>query len=208
MLSDAQIDRYSRQIVLPEIGGRGQQTLLATRLRLIGRGPLLETAARYLAGAGVGALQLDAGQTALAAALRALNDDVAVDAGGDGGALAVVAADLTVDELAAHARPASAAGVPLIAAGRAGEGGWLLRGAGCAACAAYAAARRAGDGEAALTPVADGVLGSLAALAALTLALGRPASGAPLVWFDAADATLTAWQPPARPGCGCGGPPR
>jgi hypothetical protein len=59
-----------------------------------------------------------------------------------------------------------------------------------------------------LAPVADGVLGSLAALAALTLALDRAESGAPLVWFDAADATLSPWQAPARPGCACGGPPR
>lgn len=208
MLSDAQIDRYSRQIVLAEIGGRGQQRLLATQLRLAGRGPLLDAAARYLAGAGIGALHLDAGQAGLAAALRALNDDVTVGAGGTGDGLAIVAADLAADELAAQARRASAAGVPLIAAGRAGAGGWLLRGPGCAACAAHAAGRRAAEDAAPLAAVADGVLGSLAALAAVTLALGRPAPGAPLVWFDAADATLTAWQAPAQPDCACGGATR
>ena len=33
-LSDADVDRWSRQILLPEVGGRGQQRLLATRVGL------------------------------------------------------------------------------------------------------------------------------------------------------------------------------
>ena len=37
-LTDAQIDRYSRQIILPEVGGRGQERLLARCVEVIGNG--------------------------------------------------------------------------------------------------------------------------------------------------------------------------
>ena len=37
-LTDAQIERYSRQILLPEIGGRGQARLLAAHVVLAGAG--------------------------------------------------------------------------------------------------------------------------------------------------------------------------
>lgn len=198
-LSDAQVDRYSRQIVLPEIGGRGQERLLAATVCLRGGGPLLDTAARYLAGAGIGALRLD--DPRLVAVLRALNDDVDVHAGGVDGATAVIATGLDVDALAACSAAARAGGAPLIAAGLSGSGGWLLQGNGCPACAAHAAAERT-PYRAALAPVAAGVLGALAALAVLRRVLGRAVDGAPLAWLDVRDASLTAWAPACRPGCG------
>jgi len=39
MLTDAQIERYGRQIILPEVGGRGQERLLAARVAVAGAGP-------------------------------------------------------------------------------------------------------------------------------------------------------------------------
>jgi adenylyltransferase/sulfurtransferase len=54
MLSDDQIDRYSRQIILPEIGVRGQQRLLASRVVFVGLTAAASTALAYLAAAGVG----------------------------------------------------------------------------------------------------------------------------------------------------------
>ena len=53
MLSDAQIDRYSRQIVLSEIGGRGQERLLCAEVAIHGGGDAALVCATYLAGAGV-----------------------------------------------------------------------------------------------------------------------------------------------------------
>ncbi len=57
-LDDHQIERYSRQIILPAVGGRGQQALLASRVVLIGCGGLGCPVALGLAGAGVGHLVL------------------------------------------------------------------------------------------------------------------------------------------------------
>lgn len=56
MLTDEQIYRYSRHILLPEIGGRGQEQLLAAKVLLIGAGGLGSVVAQYLAAAGVGTL--------------------------------------------------------------------------------------------------------------------------------------------------------
>lgn len=51
---EEQIIRYSRQIVLPEVGGRGQRKLLDSSVLIVGAGALGAPAALYLAGAGVG----------------------------------------------------------------------------------------------------------------------------------------------------------
>ena len=57
-LSDAQLDRYARHIVLKEIGGAGQAKLLASTVALIGAGGIGSPALLYLAAAGVGRLKL------------------------------------------------------------------------------------------------------------------------------------------------------
>jgi len=57
-LTKDQIERYSRQIVLKEVGGIGQKKLLSSKVSLIGLGALGSSTAYYLAAAGVGTLQL------------------------------------------------------------------------------------------------------------------------------------------------------
>ena len=54
--TEEQIRRYSRHIILPEVGGTGQRKLLASKVLLIGAGGLGSPAALYLAAAGVGTL--------------------------------------------------------------------------------------------------------------------------------------------------------
>ena len=57
-MNDAQLLRYSRQILLPEIDIEGQERLLAATVLIIGLGALGSPVAMYLAAAGVGHLTL------------------------------------------------------------------------------------------------------------------------------------------------------
>jgi molybdopterin-synthase adenylyltransferase len=57
-LTDAELDRFARHIVLKEIGGAGQVKLRAARIAVIGAGGIGCPALQYLAAAGVGTLRI------------------------------------------------------------------------------------------------------------------------------------------------------
>jgi adenylyltransferase/sulfurtransferase len=57
-MDDAQLLRYSRQILLPQVGAEGQQRLLDAHALIIGAGGLGSPIALYLAAAGVGRISI------------------------------------------------------------------------------------------------------------------------------------------------------
>lgn len=54
--TEKQIERYSRHIILPEVGAEGQSKLLESKVFMIGAGGLGSPVAYYLAAAGVGTI--------------------------------------------------------------------------------------------------------------------------------------------------------
>lgn len=56
--TDEQIQRYSRHIILADVGGKGQKKLAQAKVLLIGAGGLGSPAALYLAAAGIGTIGL------------------------------------------------------------------------------------------------------------------------------------------------------
>ena len=114
-LTDAQIDRYSRQIIVPHIGGRGQERLLAARMLLVGDARDIEAPLAYFVGAGVGTicLKLSGGQADFAEK-RDLNPDVSITIADESQgrvdlALVIVgseAARKAAGEISHHAQPA------------------------------------------------------------------------------------------------------
>ncbi|MBL0923540.1 MAG: HesA/MoeB/ThiF family protein [Sphingomonadaceae bacterium] len=57
-LTDEQLDRYARHIVLRDIGGSGQAKLLSSHVLLVGAGGIGCPAIQYLAAAGVGTISV------------------------------------------------------------------------------------------------------------------------------------------------------
>ena len=77
-LTDAQRNRYSRHLLIPEVGEAGQAKLLKAKVLLIGAGGLGSPAGLYLAAAGVGRIGMPKTESAKAT-IAALNPDVTVD---------------------------------------------------------------------------------------------------------------------------------
>jgi molybdopterin-synthase adenylyltransferase len=57
-LTDAELDRYARHIVLPQVGGVGQRKLKAAKVAIVGAGGIGSAVIPALAGAGVGQLTI------------------------------------------------------------------------------------------------------------------------------------------------------
>lgn len=62
-MTDEELLRYSRHILLPQVGIEGQERIAAARTLVIGAGGLGSPAALYLASAGIGTLALADGDT-------------------------------------------------------------------------------------------------------------------------------------------------
>ena len=57
-LTNEQLERYSRHIILQQVGGKGQEKILGSKVPVIGTGGLGAPAAMYLAAAGVGTIAI------------------------------------------------------------------------------------------------------------------------------------------------------
>jgi hypothetical protein len=175
-LTDDQIERWSRQILLPEVGGRGQLRLLAARVAIPGAGPVVTWTADLLRRAGI---TVDAG----------IDDaDLLVDL--DGGTVL--------------ARRALARGIPLVRGRLGASGGTIdtLVGRPCGLCAPVEA-QPTGAAHETLAAAVTQSLGSLVAAEVLrVLLLG--AAGGRRQQIDL-DAGRFAGQPLATAGCAaCG----
>ncbi|MBF0127132.1 MAG: ThiF family adenylyltransferase [Magnetococcales bacterium] len=73
MTTPSWAERYSRQILLKEIGGKGQRLLAQARVGIVGAGPAGRNALLYLAAAGVGELRVADAALPVAATSQALS---------------------------------------------------------------------------------------------------------------------------------------
>jgi molybdopterin-synthase adenylyltransferase len=222
MLSERQIARYARQLVLPGMGEAGQERLAAARVRVVGAGPVGGPALLYLAAAGVGTLWVDDpdpsgegdagawihppdgwGRPRAAAAVeaaRAESDLVETRVARPGARpTAVLVAGVGQEVARAVAEEARLLGLPHVVAEADGEGGAVTVVPVGAPC--YACAFRAGR-EAEPTPAATAQVGALAALEVVLLLAG--AAQEP----TGRRVEIVRGQPVARatlrlPGCAC-----
>lgn len=204
MLSDAQIDRYCRQIVLPEIGGGGQERLLASSVAILGQGDAVVVCASYLAGAGLGALWLSApSEPPQGAATTLAGDRAAEDLAGilgernpDCRVSIGTPASPALTVAVAAALPERLVG-PLVAGGASSTravSAHVPAGRPCADCLrAFFAAERCTRSTA--------LVGTLLALLALRALLGLAGSTASAVRVDLGRGTAEPMTLPTRSGC-------
>jgi len=222
LLSDEELARYARQLLLPGMGVVTQEFLRAARIQVVGGGAVAGPAMLYLAEAGVGTLLLDdaaevapedaagwlyppdrVGQPRVTAAIESLRGATRFlrarihATGADPTAALVCGGGALAREGAERAR---LAGIPHVVADGDGEGGAVITIPPGAPC--YACAFQVGSGVPAPAPTAA-ALGALAAAELLLLVGGvvQPPQGRRI--------ELVRGHPVARPttrqpGCACG----
>lgn len=218
MLNDQQIERYSRHIILPEVGARGQERLLSAAVAVVGDGHHAATAALYLAAGGIGVLAVS---EAMRADLAEVNPDCHVVSlppsigAAEAAAIAqqhdvVVACNAADDVTVELNRACIAARTPLVWGRLTGSGGAAVVCAGdgahgCHACLvgpAIAATEATCD----ITGVAAGFIATVQATEAIKLILGvgEPLWGRVII-YDAGDESVRQTTPARDPRCAlCG----
>jgi molybdopterin/thiamine biosynthesis adenylyltransferase len=186
-LDDRQIERYSRQIVLPELGAEGQMRLLDACVAVEGAGVAATEIVAYLAAAGVGTLVApralhDAADPAEATRLLAAPGTTAVDV------------EVRIGRAAAE-RPPQAPHSLWIVDGRAGAM------PPCSRCAGAALPPPA-PVPAELVDIRERLLGTVVATEVLKRLVGTGASlvGRVLA-YDPGGASVTVATPAPRPAC-------
>ena len=58
MLSDIDLERYARQVIIPDMGEDGQKALLEAKVLIVGAGGLGAPVLLYLASAGIGRITI------------------------------------------------------------------------------------------------------------------------------------------------------
>jgi adenylyltransferase/sulfurtransferase len=224
-LSEAEIARYARQLLLPGFGPVSQEFLRAARVQVVGAGAIAGPAMVYLAEAGVGTITVDdAADVALGDASHWLYPPeregmprmaVAVEAlrgvsgftkakvhatGADPTAVLVCPESFSVAREAAER--ARAAGLPHVVAQGDGDGGVVVTvptGAACFSCAS-----RGGAGLPA-TPGAAAALGALASLELLLL-IAHAAQEPKGRRIELVRGVPQGRATQKQPGCACGKP--
>lgn len=193
-LDDERIERYSRQIILQEVGARGQERLFAARVAVVGAGAAAERVVAYLAAAGIGWI---AAEPASRAVVDPDQRDVALAPLGDAASAGCDAAVVVAATVAAAAE-VLASWQP-----RAGSlfwiaGGWAGAWPPCPRCAVTTAAG-SDEGGSLLAPLREGVLATVIATEVVKalLAIGAPLAGRVLA-YDPATATVAAETATAR----------
>jgi hypothetical protein len=195
MLTDSQIERYSRQIVLPEVGGRGQERLLAGSIAIRGASSAAIFCAAHLAAAGVGELQIDGtdadASLASALALRGRNVDCQIRiAPLDRADVTILVGEVDLTRVAASR---------ILVWGRETTEGILAVhfpvDRACVTClAAFGCSTKAGE-------VSSQLLGALLATLGLRALLGIGPNDRASLLRVSPDASLTASPFPSRPEC-------
>lgn len=192
-LTDTQIERYSRQIILPEIGGRGQEKLLGSTVALVGVGSLADAVVPYLVGAGIGAIVLrpvtrqdQSAAARLAVRAVRINPDVrtVVDVPIDAGRVSHTTDCDVMCETSGRSeiflpmvRAARAAQTPIVGSGISVTSGWISAARthetepGCVFCGWLVAS--AGAAAAKHGPLTPTVIGAMAALVASAVIDGQ-----------------------------------
>jgi adenylyltransferase/sulfurtransferase len=211
-LTDRQVERYSRQIIIPQFGGRAQERLLASRLRLAGETSEPDSVLSYLVGAGVGTILLQAPiderrLKRIVDDLRGLNPDAKVvpfaDAGEDAdAALTLVSGAWSMSTAKTFARAPRSSALIVARLDLPGKVAIMPAAPPCPACA---------EGEL-LAPLADrsdaaGLIAMVAAVETLRTLAGVAPAAARILEFDGLEAKSRALAA-AAPRCACSGSAR